>query len=937
LVEGARSAWVGRLEVLVSPLQNASSSFAQKSPRRETVPAMADKKTKSVMDMVRKKVADRARLRQQQEAEAAAANQPTQEPTAEAESEVQPVQVQPVQPPPAHNELGPQSPASEPAVQSGSGDAKATGGGQLQDALATGRERAAKQLQASVKKSKEATEQAQGPTFSSNVDPDMEDILTSNMQSIKALFTRYATEGVTMDVAQLVSLAANHNIVPDPFEMSAAEDMFGRCSHAGQSEVIDCNGFCDWLAIASRELQSRGVVQQVFPGLSSCLGLLLARMDTNGAMFGRDLQERYGDAARDLASYTTRAEVQDTPSSHRDQSAGTAMNRPAARPRGASRRMSAYEPTASYQAKRYTTASASSPTTQHLNSKLAALHKQVQDEQTKELTFKPNINQKYVPKGSFSERMSKAEETKRLKLVRMKQEEYEREEASMNPSKAMNSRSKHLLEKKGQLHVQQKVHVSKMHASKKIHMKRWQKENQKLSTTDQETGQPLFKPVVNPASSRALKDRHGTGYSDVSESLYRNAMNRKVRHQMAAKQIELNHQDLRNSVKMNASSFAFIRKRLVREVKHMFSLYDSDSEGSLNYTRMIEMLRDLGVLKNSTQTNTQQRQNELRTERSRLLRLWSDLVADGSSGVSLNNITEFVLAVVLGRMHNGKVTDLDRELVNEFRDEYLVRTKNNPRGTFSFVDGSMSGSGLYGEHANDEECTFQPMICDRSRKLEAKTRMHVDEQQPMNREDLLLHKARAAEDRAAVARQRKAQEEMAECTFAPVINQYYPDMDKDGGGDPGSSQPRSELLYQNYLRKKAANDEGFVQHKTTLDQEVEVHCTFKPQLATSSSGYNEQPSSVPRGYARDIERMREATKKREQAKLEREEMGRSISGGASKGPRSKAVQPFAFASEMRSIKRKEQRMEKARANQSSAVAANVQKKKVRVATEKQEW
>jgi hypothetical protein len=600
--------------------------------------------------------------------------------------------------------------------------------------------------------------------------------------------------------------------------------------------------------------------------------------------------------------------------------------------------MSAYEPTASYQAKRYTSAAAASPTTQHLNSKLAALHKQVQDEQTKELTFKPEINQKFKPKGSFSERMSKAEEARRLKLVRMKQEEYEREEASMNPSQAMNSRSKHLLEKKGQLHVKQGAHVSKMHASKTIHMKKWQKENRKLATTDQETGQPLFKPVVNPASSRALKDRHGTGYSDVSESLYRNAMNRKVRHQMAAKQIELNHQDLRNSVKMNANSFAFIRKRLVREVKHMFSLYDSDSEGSLNYTRMIEMLRDLGVLKNSAQTNTQQRQNELRAERSRLLRLWSDLVADGSSGVSLHAITEFVLAVVLGNLNNGRAArdtaELDRELVAEFRDEYLVRTKNNPRGTFSFVEGSMSGSGLYQEHSNDEECTFQPMICDRSRKLEAKTRSHRDDQRPMNREDLLLHKARAAEDRAAVARQRKAQEEMAECTFAPVINQNYSDPDKD---PDYNSQPRSELLYQNYLRKKAASDEGFVLHKTTLDQEVEVHCTFKPQLAASSSshGFVEQPSSVPRGYARDIERRREATKKREQAKLERDEMGsmRTLSGGPTQGKqRSKKVEPFAFASEMRSIKRKEQRMEKAKVNDGVARAQHMQKKKVRVAT-----
>ena len=63
------------------------------------------------------------------------------------------------------------------------------------------------------------------------------------------------------------------------------------------------------------------------------------------------------------------------------------------------------------------------------------------------------------------------------------------------------------------------------------------------------------------------------------------------------------------------------------------------AEGLLDPFRAMEVFAE---------ANTLQRQNELRTERSQLLRLWSDLVADGSSGVNVQAITQFVLAVVLG-------------------------------------------------------------------------------------------------------------------------------------------------------------------------------------------------------------------------------------------------------------------------------------------------
>ena len=57
-------------------------------------------------------------------------------------------------------------------------------------------------------------------------------------------------------------------------------------------------------------------------------------------------------------------------------------------------------------------------------------------------------------------------------------------------------------------------------------------------STDRLTGQPLFKPMINPVSSMIMeggrKDRYATGVTDVGEALYRNAFNRQLRHIIAA-------------------------------------------------------------------------------------------------------------------------------------------------------------------------------------------------------------------------------------------------------------------------------------------------------------------------------------------------------------------------------------------------------------------
>jgi hypothetical protein len=99
------------------------------------------------------------------------------------------------------------------------------------------------------------------------------------------------------------------------------------------------------------------------------------------------------------------------------------------------------------------------------------------------------------------------------------------------------------------------------------------------------------------------------------------------------------------------------------------------------------------------------------------------------------------------------------------------------------------------------------------------------------REDLLIHKAREAEMRSAEMRAQQAAQEMAECTFAPAVNHRgRATTAGNAGPDPAQVPPRSEILYQHFLRKKAAFDQGQLLEKTSLDKEVEEHCTFQPQV-----------------------------------------------------------------------------------------------------------
>ena len=142
---------------------------------------------------------------------------------------------------------------------------------------------------------------------------------------------------------------------------------------------------------------------------------------------------------------------------------------------------------------------------------------------------------------------------------------------------------------------------------------------------DADTGQLLFQPVINP-SSRVMAGSVGARLGVAQglgpgEALYRNALNRKMRHETASAVVDQNLAATRNAPKMNSASARLIRLRLNREVKHVFALYDQDGEGYLNYARVTELLRELGILRSELHSAALGRE-ERRVERSLLLRLW---------------------------------------------------------------------------------------------------------------------------------------------------------------------------------------------------------------------------------------------------------------------------------------------------------------------------
>ena len=111
----------------------------------------------------------------------------------------------------------------------------------------------------------------------------------------------------------------------------------------------------------------------------------------------------------------------------------------------------------------------------------------------------------------------------------------------------------------------ERLHYSRLHHFG-LQEKKWQREY----STDRLTGQPLFKPMINPVSNMIMeggrKDRYATGVTDVGEALYRNAFNRQLRHIIAAHKADEREKSKRNEHKPRKATNKQLARVVARDV-----------------------------------------------------------------------------------------------------------------------------------------------------------------------------------------------------------------------------------------------------------------------------------------------------------------------------------------------------------------------------------
>lgn len=132
-----------------------------------------------------------------------------------------------------------------------------------------------------------------------------------------------------------------------------------------------------------------------------------------------------------------------------------------------------------------------------------------------------------------------------------------------------------------------------------------------------------FQPAINQSSQRSRSGQRlggpagvagspGYGGSDsgqgrrpnVGDTLYREAINSRIKLLLLERREEENLRQRRNARKMTATSVRYMMQRLQREVTEAVLAADVDGRGWLTYTQMVATLRTLGFLKVRSQARS---------------------------------------------------------------------------------------------------------------------------------------------------------------------------------------------------------------------------------------------------------------------------------------------------------------------------------------------
>lgn len=108
----------------------------------------------------------------------------------------------------------------------------------------------------------------------------------------------------------------------------------------------------------------------------------------------------------------------------------------------------------------------------------------------------------------------------------------------------------------------------------------------------------------SPASAGGGSPGHGSAGDgahrrrpNVGDTLYREAINSRIKLLLQERREEESLRQRRNARKMTATSVRYMMQRLQREATDAFLAADADGRGWLTYTQMVAILRALGFLK----------------------------------------------------------------------------------------------------------------------------------------------------------------------------------------------------------------------------------------------------------------------------------------------------------------------------------------------------
>ena len=353
-----------------------------------------------------------------------------------------------------------------------------------------------------------------------------------------------------------------------------------------------------------------------------------------------------------------------------------------------------------------------------------------------ELTFKPQINKNYRSRNPekmaapFYDRVMQAEERRRQRLLDMRKSKFEDEREARREAKVTASATFRATPKSKQLSAEeQRAVTERLYRSREVYLKENKEKIDKIKYTDSVTGQPLFKPLLNPetvrdggknfgrsAASARLQSPMRIPYersasSSASEALYNDAKERRKKKAELREMSDAEFAVQRNGPKTCYASDLYVCRRLQREAIIKFAdiaefigevvgvvIPDRDSSSTISisdptlpmpippklehvelpFMYLARLLRAVGLFFDDGGIDSQGHV---------LVELWSYLVSPQRSGLSLKPLLRFIHDVIVRHAPKKRETRLQ---LRTPRKESPAKPQDSPLSKSGYASESVS-------------------------------------------------------------------------------------------------------------------------------------------------------------------------------------------------------------------------------------------------------